>query len=147
MRVLASAPDLDADADADAVARLLADARATHALTVVDCGTLRGPVDRLVLAAATHVAWVLPATLSGVVRASRVLSLFGTEGARRELVVARSDAGGRKAPSDELAALATRRNAPLVLMPDVPDLAERSPYEARATAAVTLQAIRMEVMR
>ncbi len=45
-----------------------------HALVVVDCGTLQQAADRLVLRAASHIAWVLPATRSGVRRAEGVLA-------------------------------------------------------------------------
>jgi hypothetical protein len=142
LRVIASSPHLDVDADERGVERLLADARAAHRLTVVDCGALRGPVDRLVLDAASHVAWVLPATLSGVRRAGPVLELFGSDPTRKELVVARRDAGERKPPADDLTALAAGRHARLVLMPHVPDLGEEPAARGLEAAQVTLQAIR-----
>jgi hypothetical protein len=142
LRVIASSPHLDVEADEHGVERLLADARAAHRLTVVDCGALRGHVDRLVLAAASHVAWVLPATVSGARRAAPVLELFGADPARREVVVARRDVAGRKPPTDDLTALAASRNAPLVLMPHVPDLGEEPAARALEAVQVTLQAIR-----
>ncbi len=142
LRVLASAPHLDAELDERALDRLLSDARAAHGLTVVDCGSLRGSIDRFVLDVASHVVWVLPATLSGVRRALPVLELFGVEASRREVVVARHDSGGRKAPTEELTALASARGAPLVLMPHVPDLGEVGRDGALDGAQVTLQALR-----
>ena len=142
LRVIASRPHLDADADERGLARLLEDARAAHRLTVVDCGALRGAVDRLVLEAASHVAWVLPATISGVRRAGPVLELFGSDPARKEVVVARRDGAERKPPADDLTALAAGRGARLVLMPDVPDLGEEPPARALDAAQLTLQAIR-----
>lgn len=142
LRVIASAPHLDVDVDERGVARLLSDARAAHELTVVDCGSLRGAIDRYVFELASHVAWVLPATTSGLRRAGPVLELFGVEASRRELVVARRDATGRKPPSEELTALASSRGAPLVLMPHVPDLGEESPDQGLEAAELTLQAIR-----
>lgn len=142
LRILASAPDHDLDVDERGVARLLSDARAAHQLTVVDCGGLRAPIDRCVLELATHVAWVLPATTSGLRRAGPVLELFAVEASRREVVVARRDTTGTKPPIDELTALAGSRGAPLVLMPHVPDLGETSPDEGLDAAQLTLQAIR-----
>jgi Flp pilus assembly CpaE family ATPase len=141
LRLIASGPDFDAEGDPRAIACLLHDAREAHPLTVVDCGTAARPADRHVLAAATHLAWILPATESGVRRAERVLAALPTSAPPVELVVARSDPAGRTPPLAELGALAALRLAPLVLMPHVPDLAERAPDDALEHAAVTLQAI------
>jgi Flp pilus assembly CpaE family ATPase len=147
LRVMASRPALDAGADAVGLARVLHDARAAHALTVVDCGLPASATERQVIEAATHVAWVLPATLGGVRRGQPLLELFGLERTRGELVVAREDASGRRAPTHELAQLAELRHAPLVLMPHVPDLGEHPAEEALDEAALTLDAIRMAVSR
>jgi Flp pilus assembly CpaE family ATPase len=141
LRVIAHAPELDGEGDARWVAHLLRDAREAHLLTVVDCGTLARQVDRQALAGATHVAWVLAATRGGLRRARQTLGLLPRDPARLELVVARHDAAGRAPPTAELAALAAERGAPLVLLPHVPDLAERSAQEAADAASVTLRAI------
>lgn len=147
LRVIAAGPELETRSDPAGLARLLGDARRAHRLTVIDCGTLGGETESLILNAATHVAWVLPATLSGVRRAGRVLAAAGVEVARREIVVARHDAGGRRAPAEQLSTLAERRAAPLVLMPNIPDLAEREPEAALAAAALTLDAIAGAIRR
>jgi hypothetical protein len=144
--VIARRPDLDSRGDEHAMARLLADAREAHGLTVADCGTLARPADRRVLDAATHVAWVFPATLSGLRRGRRLVDLFpGRE--RRELVVARRDGTGRRPPMSALTELADDRGAPLVLMPHVPDLAENRPDAALEEASVALDAIRTVLRR
>ncbi len=147
LRLLSGGPELDADADREALARLLRDARQAHALTVVDCGTLRTAPEREVLAAASHVAWVVPATLSGARRGRRTLELFGIDRERREMLVARHDGAGRTAPAEELTALAAGRGAPLILMPDVPDLGEEAGEPARDAAAITLDAIWSSIRR
>lgn len=141
LRLIAREPELDGEGDEAAVARLLRDAREAHVLTVVDCGTLARRVDRRALARASHVAWLLPATAAGVRRARATLGVLPRDPGRAELVIARHDAAGRTPPTSELAALAAERGGPLVLMPHVPDLAERSAEEAAEAASVTLRAI------
>lgn len=145
LRVLAGGPDLEDEVDPDGLTRLISDARDAHALTVVDCGTLRGRPERHALAAASHVAWVLPATVSGVGRARRVLELVGPVDAQREMIVARQDAGGRSAPTEELADLAATRSAPLVLMPHIEDLAEGDSDVALERVELTVEAVRTVV--
>ena len=66
LRVLAGAPQFTVDGDRDAVLRVLADAREAHGLTVADTGTLARGAEQAALAAATHVAWTLPASTDGV---------------------------------------------------------------------------------
>ena len=70
LRVIAAGPRLAAEGGTTGLDTLLAMARSdgAHALTVVDCGTLQRDADRLALAAASHVAWVLPATRTGARR-------------------------------------------------------------------------------
>jgi hypothetical protein len=145
LRVIASRPQLDSQVDERGVARVLCDARGAHAVTVVDCGTLTMPIARHVLDAATHVAWVMPATAAALARVVGVLDLYGIDGSRREMLVARGDPAERKPPMEQLSALAERRGAPLVLMPSVPDLASRPVDEALEATALTLDAIHMVI--
>ena len=67
----------------DQLRSCLGDAREAHGLTVIDCGTLAREVEQTVAAAATHVAWVLPATTHGVERGRRVLEAAPRMAARR----------------------------------------------------------------
>lgn len=145
LRVMASRPELGVLPDVGGLARVLTDARAAHALTLVDCGLPAGAGERRVLEASTHVVWVLPATRSGVHRAGAALALFGLDASRREIVVARGDPGASRAPTDELTRLAGTRCAPLVLMPHVPDLHEHDAERALDQAALSLDAIRMAI--
>jgi Flp pilus assembly CpaE family ATPase len=147
LRVIASRPQLDDCAAEDGVARVLRDARQAHALTVVDCGSAGSRLGLQILGAATHVAWVLPATVSGLERGARVVGLFGVEQSRHELVVARYDGAGRKPPIEELGGLAAARGAPLVLMPHVPDLDPGRAEEALEAAELSLDAILMALRR
>lgn len=142
LRVIARGPDLNSEGDGEAIARVLLDARGTHDLAVIDCGTLARAADRHALACATHVAWLLPATASGLRRGWRALAALAGDSKRHEIVVARSDPAGRPPPMGELGALAAERGAPLVLMPNVPDLAEEPPEAGAEAAGTTLQAIR-----
>ena len=73
LRVLAAGPEFSSRCHDNALRELLAAAREAHGLTVIDCGTLACEADQTAAAAATHVAWVLTATASGVERGRRVL--------------------------------------------------------------------------
>jgi MinD-like ATPase involved in chromosome partitioning or flagellar assembly len=140
LRLIASAPEALDDADGEAVEFIFEQARGSHTLTVADCGTLTRPIERRVARSASHVAWVLPATVSGARRAAAALAVADPTLPGREIVVARHDAGERKAPMRELTALADSRNAPLVLMPHIPDLAEADVADALDAAHLTLTA-------
>jgi Flp pilus assembly CpaE family ATPase len=120
-RVVARGPDLDAGEDSPALRRLLSDACAAHRLTVVDCGTLARPADHASLETATHVAWVLPASVSGVMRTRRLLDDLPPARVGREVVVARRDSDEQRARLEDLAAIADERGASLVLVPHLPE--------------------------
>ena len=105
VRVLASGPEFTATCAHEQLGRLLIDAREAHRLTVIDCGTLARDADRVALAAATHVAWVLPATADGISRARRVLD--GRTRGRRE--AARRRTAGRTSVQGAAARAAAHR--------------------------------------
>ena len=142
LRVIATGPRFSSSGDPAALEALLAMTRsdAVHALTVVDCGTLQRAADRIALRCASHVAWVMPATASGIRRGERVLTQIRPRPTHRELLVARRDRRQATPGLRALEALARQRNAPLVLMPDVPDVLDDAP-RALEQAQVTLQAI------
>ena len=140
VRVLASAPEFTSGCADEQLARLLIDAREAHELTAIDCGTLARDADRVVLAAATHTAWVLPATADGVSRAGRVLEAAPGVAAK-ELVVGRRDVRQAKAPLRELRRIANERHAPLVLVPHLPELESGRLDGAVRAAQVSVQAI------
>jgi MinD-like ATPase involved in chromosome partitioning or flagellar assembly len=140
LQVLATAPRFTPACRREGVERVLDQMRAVHALTVVDCGTLTREADQLVLARASHVAWVLPATVSGVRRAGAVLEAIDRVGGR-ELVIARRDTRDRQARLAEVKALASSRSDTLILVPYLPDLAKAPPAVALELAQVPLQAI------
>jgi hypothetical protein len=94
-----------------------------------------------VLAEASHVAWLLPATASGLRRGRRTLDLIGVDPDRPEVLIARHEAGDRVAPIEELAELAATRRAALVLMPHIPDLAEHPADRALAEVEGTMEAV------
>jgi Flp pilus assembly CpaE family ATPase len=140
LRVLAGDPQFSVPGDEDAIRWVLDDARAAHALTVVDGGTLARTAEQVALSLATHIAWVLPATGSGVERARRVFSRV-TPLTRPEILVARADPAAGKPPVGELADLADERRAPLVLMPYLGDATGRPAREMAGDAALAIQAI------
>jgi hypothetical protein len=139
-RVVASGPEFTGPRAHERFAELLDDAREAHRLSVIDCGTLSRDADRVALAAATHIAWVLPATLDGIGRGQRVLDAAPWTEAR-ELLVGRRDVGQAKAPLRELRRIAAERHAPLVLVPHLPGLESRRLDGAVKTAQVAIQAI------
>jgi Flp pilus assembly CpaE family ATPase len=147
VRVLASGPRFEPSCPAPAVQRLLQDARAAHALTVVDCGTLARQAEQIALAAASHVAWVLPATPSGVRCAERVLQAINPCLPGRELILARGDKSEGKTALRELKRIAAHRHAPLMLIPHLPDPRDGAANAALEIAQVPLQAILGELGR
>jgi hypothetical protein len=135
LRVIAGAPQFTVAGDPEGIRRVLADARAAHALTVIDGGTLSRTAEHAAMSLATHIAWILPASESAVARARRTLVRIAPLG-RPEFVVARADRG--KPPMRLLRDLADERRAPLILMPA---LAMCNQAQAGDAAALTLQAI------
>ena len=141
LRVIAALPRFGESAPVASVERVLADAQAAHALTVVDCGRLDGDAASVALRRATHVLWLLPATVSGVARGRRVLDACDGFIAGREVLCARHDAGDRRAPMRELMALADDRSATLALIPHVAEF-DRLPLDDRLEqTSVALQAL------
>jgi Flp pilus assembly CpaE family ATPase len=141
LRVLATGPRLAAGCTREGVELVLDDARVAHSLTVVDCGTLTREADQIALAKASHIAWVLPATRSGVRRASRMLEAINPEMRGREAIVARRDEREAKAALADLKRIASARHATLILVPHLPDLGTANATDALETAQVSLQAI------
>ena len=140
LRVLATGPEFSSPRADDQVRQLLADAREAHGLTVLDCGTLARNAEQTAAAAATHIAWVLPATTHGVVRGRRVLEA-APRMPGKELIVARNDVRQPSAPLRQLRRIAAERRALLVLVPHVTGL-EAGRIEASVEAAqVPVQAI------
>jgi Flp pilus assembly CpaE family ATPase len=141
LRVLATEPQLTPQCARDGLELLLDHARERYALTVLDCGTLAREADQVALAKASHVAWVLPATDSGVRRARRVLEAANSCLPGRELIVARHDERAPKTAMRELRRLAEDRRGTLVLFPSLPDLARGQLDRALDLGQVSLQAI------
>lgn len=140
LRVLASVPQFTVDGNEAEVSRVLSDARHAHGLTVADAGTLARRSDHAALGAATHIAWVLVANDDGVARARRVLARIAPI-SRPQLLVARGDPAGRKAPLSALADLADERRAPLVLMPSFGEVSRTGDAAMADRAGLALQTI------
>jgi cellulose biosynthesis protein BcsQ len=123
------------------VSDLLGECRRSHGLTLIDCGTLARPEARAALDCATHIVWLLPATVSGSRRAKQLLDTVVPFLPGQEIVCARRDASERKAPTDDLRDIAAERVGPLVLMPHIPDLASHSLSDALDHAETALHAL------
>lgn len=106
----------------------------------MDCGTLTSPAQRAAAAAATHLLRVLPADEPGVRRASAVLEHAGGHDAA-EIVVARHPGCDHRASTRALTGLAAARGAPLLLVPELPDLLDGSLRRAVELAEVALEGI------
>jgi Flp pilus assembly CpaE family ATPase len=141
LRVLAGAPRMELACAREGVELVLSHAREMYALTVIDCGTLAREADQVALAKASHVAWVVPATDSGVRRAGRVLEAVTRPLGGREMLVARHDERAPRTAVRRLKRLAEGRRATLVLLPSLPDLAAGNRDKALVVAQVSLQAI------
>ena len=141
LRVIAAKPEPDQPLASAGVLRIIGDAVAKHGLTVIDCSNGTRPIDRLALESATHIAWVLPATASGVERAAGTLDALPVGPHGREVIVARRDQSGRAAPLSDIADIADEREATLALMPHVPDLAESPLGDSLSAAAPVLAAL------
>jgi Flp pilus assembly CpaE family ATPase len=141
LRVLATSPTLTQTCSREGVELLLAHARERYTLTVIDCGTLAREADRIALASATHVVWVLPATAGAASRGRQLLCAIAPHQSGREILVARHEPGDRRRALRELRDLARHRRALLILLPSVPELATGNADAALETAQVPLQAI------
>lgn len=140
LRVLAGLPQFTVQGSDESVRRVLRDARAVHGLTVLDAGTLARPAEQAALASASHIAWVLPASTSGLARGERVLDRI-TRLSRPEILVGRAEPGAGKPPVGGLADLADSRGAPLVLVPYLGEVTSRPLCDLQLDAAVALQAL------
>ena len=132
LRVLATGPEFPRAPVAPQLTRILDDAREAHGLTVIDCGTLARDVDRTAAAAATHVAWVLPATRTRRQAAASGVLEAAPRMAAKELIVARATCVSRGRRCEQLRRIAAERRAPLVLVPHLTGL-ERGAARARAS--------------
>ncbi len=141
VRILGSRPSAPERADPAGIARILAEARAAGGLVVLDCGTAGHDVDRRALALATHVLWVMPATVSGIARSERALELLGAGIDAPQALIARLDRSEQSAPVSELAGFAAGSGLELILFPHVEDIAQALVAEAIDDAQVALEAI------
>lgn len=140
LRVLATGPQFTSSSTTALLGRILDDAREAHRLTVIDCGTLGRDVDRTTATAATHLAWVVPATELGVHHGEQLLQAAPPM-AETELLVARRDVRQSKASLKQLRRIAAERQATLVLVPHLSGLESGAADRALQEAQVAIQAI------
>lgn len=147
LRLIVTPPRPQPAPDRHALTRVLSDAQTAHSLTVADCGTLAAlPSQQLVLEAASHVIWTLPASDEGAERAE--LALQSTPRCTAtEIVVARHEPSAKKARTRTLSGLAESRQASLVLMPYISGIREASNDSAFDLCGPTLQALSRQLRR
>lgn len=136
LRVVATAGAFPARVAVGEMTAMLDAARQWQGLTVVDAGIWRASGTRELLAAASHVVWVLAARSGAAGRARPVLAASPSVSAKQALV-ARGDLGGRK-EAKALTELADGRCERLVLWEDSPvpvGLADRRLLSALAGLA------------
>jgi len=126
LRLIASAkPTVAVSPPAAGLAQVLADAHEAHGLVVVDAGQLAGPDADLLLAAASHVLFVLPASVPALRRAELLAAggVLNRAGEAFATLVAVATRPGRVAQIKSLRRLAERHVDRLLLIPHVPELA------------------------
>jgi cellulose biosynthesis protein BcsQ len=144
LRLVASArPAVGEPAPAGALERVLADAREAHGLVVVDAGPSGGPDWDALLGAASHALFVLPATLAALRRAQLLAAggVFDRAAGARAALVAVATRPGRGAQVKQLRRLAERHVDRLLLVPHVPELADREHHQADARLEDTFEAL------
>jgi Flp pilus assembly CpaE family ATPase len=144
LRLLASGiPRGAAQQETTGLERVIGDARAAHGLVVIDAGLFSSLRNAELLRAATHVFWVLPATVVALRRAE----LLANSGAlaeaspARPVIVAVSNRPGRGASVKQLRRLAQRHVERLLLVPYIAGLAEGQPAQAEAELEDTFSAL------
>lgn len=116
LRLVASAPKPAPQTTAAQLTDTLAGARAAHGLCVIDCATLAS-ANEAILAAATDIVWVLPATAAAVKRAQILFaSPLAPQRRGRELLAAVAVNDHSPATTRALRALAAHRCDQLVLI-------------------------------
>jgi len=110
-----------------------------HALVVVDCGTLQRDTDRIVLRAASHVAWVTPGSHRGLSQATQLRRHIKPCRGSQELIVTRRDDAD---PTLPIAALARAWRCPLVLVPELASSLARAEEEAQVAMEAVLGVLR-----
>ena len=118
LRLIATAPATHPSPDPDALRALLAQARAAHGLTILDCGSDRVAA-RAVIRHASHIVWTLPATQAGVARARALLAsdVAPPPGGAREVLAAVANDHQPKVRVRALRQLARSRCDRIVLIP------------------------------
>jgi len=141
LRLVASAPKPAPQTTAGQLTDTLAGARAAHGLCVIDCATLAS-ANEAILAAATDIVWVLPATAAAVKRAQILFaSPLAPQRRGRELLAAVAVNDHAPAPTRALHALAAHRCDQLVLIGHHRGLADGDQAAAAAAYAPVLDCL------
>jgi Flp pilus assembly CpaE family ATPase len=141
LRLIARDPELDDFTDPEGLERLLRDARRAHPVTIVDCGSLQRPVERLIAKQASSILWVARGSVAGAKRAKSVLRSLPMKADREILAV--SGREERDSSSEhELMSAAELRGASLVFVPPLPEVCDGNLGAALEAGQLALEAIR-----
>jgi hypothetical protein len=126
-----------------ALARLLADARDAHGLVVIDAGPPGGPDYDILIDAATHSLFVLPATAAALRQVALLApgSAFDGAAATRSALLAVATHPARSAQMKQLRRLAEPHFDRLLLVPNVPALAAGRHQQAEPSLEGTFAAL------
>jgi hypothetical protein len=144
LRLVASErPALDAAVATAGLGGLLAEAREAHGLVVVDAGQFAGPDSNTLLGAASHVLFVLPASVPALRRAELLAAggVFRRAAGTFAALVAVATRQGRPDQVKRLRRLAERHVDRLLLVPHLPEVAAGEHDRADARLEDTFAAL------
>jgi Flp pilus assembly CpaE family ATPase len=144
LRLIAREPDFDDAPDLYGLTRLLGDARSAHPVTIVDCGSLQRPVERLVAEEASSILWVTQGSPVAAKRARALLRSLPLR-ADREILAVRAGDERDSATEHELMSAAGLRGASLVFVPSLPELVGTGLKSALEAGQTALEAIRVRL--
>jgi Flp pilus assembly CpaE family ATPase len=132
-----------------ALAHVLGDAREAHGLVVIDGGNVAAPDVDVLLEQASHVLFVLPATVAALRRAELLAAagILDRAGGALATLVAVATAHGRGAHVRQLRRLAERHVDRLLLVPHVAELAAGQHQQAEARLENTFAGLAMLLRR
>jgi cellulose biosynthesis protein BcsQ len=149
LRLVASPHPVPQPPPPAALAHVLGDAREAHGMVVIDGGHVAGPEVDVLLEQASHVLFVLPATVAALRRAELLAAagILDRAGGALATLVAVATGHGRGAPVRQLRRLAEGHVERLLLVPHVPELAAGQHRRADARLEDTFAALAMLLRR
>jgi cellulose biosynthesis protein BcsQ len=149
LRLVASPHPVPQPPPPAALAHVLRDAREAHGMVVIDGGHVAGADVNVLLEQASHVLFVLPATVAALRRAELLAAagILDRAGGALATLVAVATEQGRCAHVRQLRRLAERHVERLLLVPHVAELAAGEHQQAEARLENTFAALAMLLRR